>query len=198
MLLAVNAQLQVKSVRDLVALAKSKPGQLAYGSTGSGGSAHLMGETLKAMAGIDVAHVPYKGLAPALTDVMSGQLSFTFGTPLALEGPLKTGRVRAIAVTGKTRMHTLPDLPTIAEAGYPDYDMTAWWGVAVPVRTPRPLVNRLHDDVVRILAMQDVRERLAAQGIEVAATTPQQFETFLRSEIARWGKAVKQSGAKPD
>ena len=144
------------------------------------------------------SHVPYKGLAPALTDVMSGQLSFTFGTQLALEGPLKTGRVRAIAVTGKSRMQTLPDLPTIAEAGYPDYDMTAWWGVAVPVRTPRPLVNRLHDDVVRILAMQDVRERLAAQGIEVAATTPQQFEAFLRDEIVRWGKAVKQSGAKPD
>lgn len=198
MLLAVNAQLPVKNVRDLVALAKSKSGQLAYGSTGSGGSAHLMGETLKAMAGIDVAHVPYKGLAPALTDVMSGQLSFTFGTPLALEGPLKTGRVRAIAVTGKTRMQTLPDLPTIAEGGYPDYDMTAWWGVVVPVRTPRPLVNRLHDDIVRLLAVQDVRERLAAQGIEVAATTPQQFEAFLRAEIVRWGKAVKQSGAKPD
>jgi len=198
MLLAVNSQLPVKNVKDLVALAKSKPGQLAYGSTGSGGSAHLMGEMLKSMAGVDVAHVPYKGLAPALTDVMSGQLSYTFGTQLALEGPIKTGRVRAIASTGKARMRTTPDLPTIAEAGFPDYDMTAWWGVAVPAKTPRAIVTKLHDDVVRVLAMPDVRERMSAQGIEVAGTTPQQFEAFLRDEIVRWGKAVKQSGAKPD
>lgn len=198
MLLAVNSQLPVKNVKELVALAKSKPGQLAYGSTGSGGSAHLMGEMFKSMAGVDVAHVPYKGLAPALTDVMSGQLSYTFGTQLALEGPLKTGRVRAIATTGKARMRTTPDLPTIAEAGFPDYDMTAWWGVAVPAKTPRPLVTKLHDDVVAVLAMPDVRERLSAQGVEIAATTPQQFEAFLREEIVRWGKAVKQSGAKPD
>ncbi|MDB5808146.1 MAG: tripartite tricarboxylate transporter substrate binding protein [Betaproteobacteria bacterium] len=198
MLLAVNSQLPVKNVRELVTLAKTKPGQLAYGSTGSGGSAHLMGEMFKSMAGIDVAHVPYKGLSPALTDVMSGQLSFTFGTQLALEGPLKTGRVRAIAATGKSRMRTVPELPTIAEAGFPDYDMTAWWGVAVPARTPKPIVMRLHDDIVRVLTTPDVRERLSAQGVEVAATTPQQFEAFLREEIVRWGKAVKQSGAKPD
>jgi tripartite-type tricarboxylate transporter receptor subunit TctC len=198
MLLAVNSQLPVKNVRELVTLAKSRPGQLAYGSTGSGGSAHLMGEMFKSMAGIDVAHVPYKGLSPALTDVMSGQLSFTFGTQLALEGPLKTGRVRAIAVTGKSRMRTVPELPTIAEAGFPDYDMTAWWGVAVPARTPKPIVMRLHDDIVRVLTTPDVRERLSAQGVEVAATTPQQFEAFLLEEIVRWGKAVKQSGAKPD
>ncbi len=198
MLLAVNAQLPAKNVKELVALAKSKPGQLAYGSTGSGGSAHLMGEMFKSMAGVDVVHVPYKGLAPALTDVMAGQLSYTFGTQLALEGPMKTGRVRAIAVTGKARMRTAPELPTIAESGYPDYDMTAWWGVAVAARTPRAIVTKLHDDIVRVLNMPDVRERLSGQGVEVAGTTPQQFEAFVRDEIVRWGKAVKQSGAKPD
>lgn len=198
MLLAVNAQLPVKSIRDLVALAKSKPGQLAYGSTGSGGSAHLMGEMFKSMAGVDVVHVPYKGLAPALTDVMAGQLSYTFGTQLALDGPMKTGRVRAIAVTGKTRMRTVPELPTIAESGYPDYDMTAWWGVAVAARTPPAIVKKLHDDIVRVLNMPDVRERLSVQGVDVAGTTPAEFEKFLRAEVVRWGKAVKQSGAKPD
>jgi tripartite-type tricarboxylate transporter receptor subunit TctC len=198
MLLAVNAQLPVKNVKDLVALAKSKPGQLAYGSTGSGGSAHLMGEMFKSMAGVDVVHVPYKGLAPALTDVMSGQLSYTFGTQLALDGPMKTGRVRALAVTGKTRMRTVPELPTIAESGYPDYDMTAWWGVAVAARTPRAIVTKLHDDIVHVLNTPDVRERLSGQGVEVAGTTPQQFEAFVREEIVRWGRAVKQSGAKPD
>ena len=198
MLLAINAQLPVKNVPDLVALAKSRPGQLAYGSTGSGGSAHLMGEMFKAMAGIDVAHVPYKGLSPALTDVMSGQLSYTFGTQLALDGPLKTGRVRAIAVTGKKRLRTVPELPTIAESGYPDYAMTAWWGVAVAARTPAALVQRLHDDVARVLGEPDVRERFAGQGIELAVTTPAEFTRFVRDEIERWGKAVRQSGAKPD
>jgi tripartite-type tricarboxylate transporter receptor subunit TctC len=198
MLLAINAQLPAKNVKELVALAKSQPGRLAYGSTGSGGSAHLMGEMFKSMAGIDVAHVPYKGLAPALTDVMAGQLSYTFGTQLALEGPLKTGRVRAIAVTGRTRLRTAPELPTIAESGYPDYAMTAWWGVAVAARTPPALVQRLHDDIVSVLGETEVRERFAAQGIELAATTPAQFARFVREEIDRWGAAVRQSGAKPD
>jgi tripartite-type tricarboxylate transporter receptor subunit TctC len=198
MLLAINAQLPAKNVKELVALAKARPGQLAYGSTGSGGSAHLMGEMFKYMAGIDVAHVPYKGLAPALTDVMSGQLSYTFGTQLALEGPLKSGRLRALAVTGKTRLRILPELPTIAESGYPDYAMTAWWGVAVPARTPPTLVKRLHDDVAGVLGEPDVRERLAGQGIEIAATTSAEFARFVRDEIERWGSAVKLSGARPD
>jgi tripartite-type tricarboxylate transporter receptor subunit TctC len=198
MLLAINAQLPAKNVKELVALAKARPGQLAYGSTGSGGSAHLMGEMLKSMAGIDVAHVPYKGLAPALTDVMSGQLSYTFGSQLALDGPLKSGRVRAIAVTGKTRVRTLPELPTIAEAGYPDYAMTAWWGVALPARTPPLLVNRLRDDVAAVLGENDVRERFAGQGIEIASTSPAEFAGFVRDEIKRWGEAVRISGARPD
>ena len=198
MLLATNVQLPVKTVKELVALAKSRPGQLAYGSTGSGGSAHLMGEVFKAMAGIDVVHVPYKGLAPALTDVISGQLGYTFGTQLALEGPLKAGRLRALAVTGKTRLRTAPELPTIAESGYPDYAMTAWWGVAVAARTPPALVNRLRDDIVRVLNEPEMRERFAGQGIEIAGTTPAEFARFVREEVERWGSAVRQSGARPD
>jgi tripartite-type tricarboxylate transporter receptor subunit TctC len=198
MLLATNVQLPAKSVKELVTLAKSRPGQLAYGSTGSGGSAHLMGEVFKSMAGIDVVHVPYKGLAPALNDVISGQLAYTFGTQLALEGPLKGGRLRAIAVTGRTRLRTAPELPTIAESGYPDYAMTAWWGVAVAARTPPALVNHLRDDIVRVLFEPEVRERFAAQGIELAGTTPAEFARFVREEVERWGSAVRQSGARPD
>ena len=198
MLLAVAPQLPVKSVKELVAYAKSRPGQLSYASTGNGGSAHLMGEVFKSQAGIEVVHVPYKGLAPALNDVISGQLSYTFGSQLALDGQIKAGRLRAIAVTSKARSRGTPDLPSIAEAGYPDYDMTSWWGVAVAARTPPAIVNKLHDDIVRVLKMPDVRERLSVQGVDVAATTPAEFERFLRAEVVRWGKAVKQSGAKPD
>jgi len=198
MILAAAPQLPVKTVKELVAYAKSRPGQLSYASTGNGGSAHLMGEVFKSQAGIDVVHVPYKGLAPALNDVISGQLGYTFGSQLALDGQIKAGRLRAIAVTSKARSRGAPDLPTIAEAGYPAYDMTSWWGVAVAARTPPAIVKKLHADIVRVLNMPDVRERLSVQGVDVAGTTPAEFEKFLRDEVVRWGKAVKQSGAKPD
>jgi tripartite-type tricarboxylate transporter receptor subunit TctC len=158
MILAAAPQLPVKTVKELVAYAKSRPGQLSYASTGNGGSAHLMGEVFKSQAGIEVVHVPYKGLAPALNDVISGQLGYTFGSQLALEGQIKAGRLRAIAV----------------------------------------IVTKLHADIVKVLNMPDVRERLSAQGVDIAATTPAEFGRFLREEVARWGKAVKQSGAKPD
>ncbi|MCE9642543.1 MAG: tripartite tricarboxylate transporter substrate binding protein, partial [Betaproteobacteria bacterium] len=190
MILAAAPQLPVKTVKELVAYAKSRPGQLSYASTGNGGSAHLMGEVFKSQAGIDVVHVPYKGLAPALNDVISGQLGYTFGSQLALDGQIKAGRLRAIAVTSKARSRGSPDLPTIAEAGYPEYDMTSWWGVAVAARTPQAIVKKLHADIVRVLNMPDVRERLSVQGVDVAGTTPAEFEKFLRAEVVRWGKAV--------
>ena len=196
--LALNQKVPASNVRELIAYAKSQPGKLNYGSTGIGSGAHLISEMLKMDTGIDVVHVPYKGLAPALTDVMSGQLGFTFGSQLALEGPLKLGRLRAIASTGKTRLRTAADVPTIAESGYGDYSMTAWWGVAVAAHTPRGVVNRLRDDIVAVLEQSDVRERLSGQGIELAGTTPAEFERFVREEVERWGQAVRQSGAKPD
>ncbi len=197
-LMVCNAQLPVKSVKDLIALAKAKPGQLSYASTGSGGSAHLMGEMFKVGAGVDMIHVPYKGLAPGLTDVFSGQVSCTFGTQVALGPHIKAGRVRAIGLTGARRSKSAPDVPTIAESGIPGYDGSGWWGVVVPAATPRPIVNKLNGDIVRLLKAPDVRERLEGQGVEVAGTTPEQFAKLIRDEIVYWGKAVKASGAKPD
>lgn len=197
-LMVCSPQLPVKSVKDLVALARAKPGALSYASTGSGGSAHLMGELLKASAGIDMQHIPYKGLAPALTDVMSGQVNCTFGTQLAVGAQVKAGRLRAIALTGKARSKTAPGVPTIAEAGYPDYHATGWWGVVLPAATPKPVIGRLHAEFVRVLALPDVRGKLEAQGVEIVGSAPGPFGQFIREEIVRWGRAVKLSGAKPD
>ncbi len=197
-LMVCAPQLPVKNVKELVVMAKAKPGALSYASTGSGGSAHLMGELLKANAGIDMQHIPYKGLAPGLTDVMSGQVSCTFGTQVAVGGQIKAGRLRALAITSNVRSKAAPDVPTIAEAGYPDYHATGWWGVVVPAATPKPIVAKLHADIVRLLKLPEVRERLEVQGVEISATSPEQFTKFIRDEIVRWGKAVKLSGAKPD
>jgi len=198
LVLVVNTQVPARTVAELVALAKSRPGGLSYGSTGSGGSAHLMGEMLKSMAGIDVVHVPYKGLAPALSDVMAGRLAFTFGSHLAVDGHVKAGRLRALAVTSRKRSAATPGLPTVAEAGYPDYDANAWWGIVVPRATHAAVVARLHADSVRVLETSEVRERLLAQAVEVVASRPEVFGRFITDEIERWGRVVKQSGAKPE
>jgi tripartite-type tricarboxylate transporter receptor subunit TctC len=198
LLLVSSPQLPVKSVQELVALARTKAGQISYGSTGTGGSAHLMGEMFKSMAGIDVIHIPYKGLAPALADVIAGRVNFTFGTYLAVNSHVKAGRVRALAVTSKARSRVAPEIPAIAEAGYPEYDATAWWGIVVPARTPAAVVNRLNAEIVRILESPQVRDQMLAQGVEVAPTTPAQFGKYLADEILRWGRAVKASGAKPE
>ena len=191
-------QLAVKSVKDVVALAKAKPGALSYASTGSGGSAHLMGEMLKSLAGIDMQHIPYKGLAPGLTDVMSGQVSCTYGTMVAVGAQVKAGRLRAIALTGATRSKAAPDIPTIAEAGYPDYHATGWWGIVFPAATPKAVITKVHSDTTRLIKQQDVRDKLEVQGVEIIANTPDEFAKFIREEIARWSRAVKASGAKPD
>jgi tripartite-type tricarboxylate transporter receptor subunit TctC len=197
-LMVCNPQLPAKNVKDVVALAKAKPGSLSYASTGSGGSAHLMGEMLKANAGIDMQHIPYKGLAPGLTDVMSGQVTCTFGTMVALNAHVKSGRLRAIALTGNVRSKAAPDVPTVAEAGYPDYHATGWWGIVVPAATHKTIISKIHADVGRMLKLPDVREKLEVQGVEIIANTPEQFAKFINEEIVRWGKAVKLSGAKPD
>ncbi len=197
-LMVCAPQLPARNVKELVALAKAKPGTLSYASTGSGGSAHLMGELLKANAGIDMQHIPYKGLAPGLTDVMSAQVSCTFGTQVAVGAQVKAGRLRALAITSNVRSKAAPDVPTIAEAGYPDYHATGWWGVVLPAATLKSIVAKQHADIVRLLNLPDVRDKLEVQGVEISATTPEQFAKFIRDEIVRWGKAVKLSGAKPD
>jgi tripartite-type tricarboxylate transporter receptor subunit TctC len=196
--LVVNTSLPVKSVKDLVALAKVKSGTLAYGSTGAGGTSHLMGELLKSMAGIDVIHVPYKGLAPALTDVIGGQIQYSFGS-WSTVGPFVTaGKLRAIAVTSEKRSAITPDLPSIAESGYKGYDATPWWGIVGPGGMPRPLLTRLNADLNAAMASAEMKERFGRQGIEIVTSTPEAFAALVKSEIVRWGKIVKAAGIKAD
>lgn len=190
--------LPVRSVKELVALAKSKPGQLSYASTGIGATAHLVGEMLKTAAGIDLVHIPYKGFAPALTDVIAGQVQVTYGTYSTLAPHMQAGRIRALAVTSAKRSQVAPELPTIAEAGYPNFNATAWWGVAAPARVPAEIVQKLQTDLLAIVRQPEMRERLTREGVDVAGDQPAQFAVFIREEIQRWGAAVKQSGAKPE
>jgi tripartite-type tricarboxylate transporter receptor subunit TctC len=197
-ILIVHPALPAKNVPELVALAKAKPGQLTYGSTGTGGSSHLMGVMLGMMAGIDIVHVPYKGLAPALTDLIGGQINFGFGSYSTVGPHLKAGRLRGIAVTSARRSPATPELPTIAEAGYAGYEAIPWWGILLPAATPKPLVARINRDVVRALQAPEVRERFAAQGLDPVGNTPAEFAGYLNSEIARWAKVVKAAGIKPE
>jgi tripartite-type tricarboxylate transporter receptor subunit TctC len=197
-IMIVHPSLPAKSVAEFVALAKAKPGQLTYGSTGTGGSSHLMGVMLGMMAGIDIVHVPYKGLAPALNDLIGAQINFGFGSYSTVGQHIKSGRLRGIAVTSAKRAATTPELPTVAEAGYPAYAAIPWWGILLPAATPQPLVARMNADVVRALQAPDVRDRFNAQGLDVVGGTPGEFAAHIKSEIARWATVVKQAGIKPE
>ena len=198
LLLAVNASLPVQSVADLVRLAKQKPGQINFGSPGNGTPPHLAGELFKHMAGIDVTHIPYKGGAQALTDLVAGQIAFSMDN-LAVQLPqVKAGRIRAIATTGAQRITALPEVPTVAEAGVPDYEYLAWMGIAAPAATPRAIVARLNFDIVTILSTPAARDWLSAQGNVPGGDTPEQFAAFIKSEHAKLGRIVREAGIKAD
>jgi tripartite-type tricarboxylate transporter receptor subunit TctC len=197
-ILVVNPSLPVKSVKDLIALARAKPGQINYASAGSGTPPHLAGELFKVMAKIDMVHVPYKGNAPAFTDVIGGQVSLIFPTmPYAMPF-IKFGKLRPIAVTSAKRSPAAPDIPTIAESGLPGYEATSWYGILAPARTPPQIVTRLHEVLVSVIGAPDMKDKLAAQGLDPVGNTPQQFAAVIKSEIAKWAKVVKASGAKPE
>lgn len=196
--LAVHPGLGVDSVQGLIALARAKPNQLSYGSSGVGGGAHLATEIFKSMAGLRIVHVPYKGGGPAIADTLTGQVHMTFATPLALGGHIKAGRLKALAVSSAKRARSLPDLPTMAEACCPGYDAAPGWGVAVPASTPRPTVDRLHGTIVGILRQPELVERYAAQSVEIAATSPAEATAHMQAELQRWAKAVKFAQAKVD
>ena len=196
LVLVVTPSLPVKSVKDLIALAKTKP--LVYGSAGNGSGGHLSGELLKQMTGIDATHVPYKGAGPAAVDVMSGQIQFQFAAQITVGSFVKAGRLRALAVTSTKRASTLPDLPTVAEAGVPTFEVINWFGMMGPARMPAPLVQRLHGEIVKALRAPDVREKLLAQGSDIVGNTPQEFRTFIAADIAKWAKVVKAAGIKVD
>lgn len=187
-----------KSVRELIAVARSRPGTLNYASAGSGSATHLSGELLKSMAGVAIVHVPYKGTGPALTAVLSGEVDFYFAAVPAAAPFAKTGRLRALAVTSAKRASLMPDVPTIAENGLKGYDTGTWHGVLAPAATPREVVQLLSAEIMKILRMPDVREKLIGQGLEPVGDTPEQFGAFIRAEIEKWARVVKASGARPE
>lgn len=197
-ILVVNPQVPAHSVQELIALARARPGELNYASSGSGAAAHLSGELFKKMAGVDIVHVPYKGAQPALTDVIAGEAQLMFATSASVLPCVKAGRLRALAVTSARRSATAPQLPTVAEAGVPGFEAITWHGVVVPAATPQPIVERLNRDIVSALRAPDVRERLEALGAEVMAGTPREFADYIAREIPKWAKVVKDSGARAD
>ena len=196
--LEVNPALPVNSVADLIKLAKAKPGQINFASSGSGTSIHLSGELFKTMAGVDMTHVPYKGSAPAITDLIGGQVQVMFDNlPSSLQF-IKAGKLRAIAVTSAKRAPALPDVPTIAESGLPGFEASSWFGIVAPAGTPPAIIARINNDVDQWLQSSEAKEKLLAQGAIPAGGTPEQFAAHIRDETEKWAKVVKASGAKVD
>ncbi len=197
-ILTAHPSLPVKSVKELIALAKAKPGQLIYGSAGNGSPSHLAGELLKTMAGITLLHVPYKGGGPAAVEQVAGQVQLAFLSAPAVVPFIKTGRLRALAVTNAKRSLILPELPTIAETGLPGYESEGWSGIFAPAKTPSAIVQRLYNEFAAALRDSDIRAKLIAAGTEPALMSSDEMGKKLRDEIARWGKVVKASGMKVD
>ncbi len=192
--LVVHPSLPAKSVKELVALAKARPGQLNYASAGNGNATHLAGELLKSLAKVDIVHIAYKGSGPALVDLISGQVHFMFPNLVNSLPHIASGKLRALAVTGTKRAGAAPEIPTLVEAGVPGYSVTSWYGMLAPVGTPQAVVSRLNGELGKILRSPDVKERLAGQGADPAGGTPEEFLAFLKEEIAKWGKVVKGAG----
>jgi tripartite-type tricarboxylate transporter receptor subunit TctC len=197
-ILVVNPAVPAGSVRELVALAQSRPGQLNYASSGAGAAAHLAGELFKAMAGVDIVHVPYKGAQPALTDLIAGHAQLMFATSASVMPYIKSGRLRALAVTTAQRSASVPDLPTVAEAGVPGFEAITWHGVVVPAATPAAVVARINRDIIQVLGAPDLRDRLASLGAEVAVGTPREFAEYIARETPKWAAVVKNSGARAE
>ena len=197
-ILVVHPGLPAASVPELVSYLKNHPGKVNYASSGSGAAAHLAGELFKAMTGVDIVHVPYKGAQPALTDVIAGQVQMMFATSASVLPYVKAGRLRALAVTTAQRSPSVPELPTVAEAGVAGFEATTWHGVVVPAATPLDLIEFLNKSINSALGEKDLREKLANLGAETAAGTPQEFAAYIARETPKWAKVVKDSGARPE
>ncbi len=198
LVLVAHPSLPVRSVRELIALASAKPAQLLYGSAGSGSTLHLAGEMFNSLARVKIVHVPYKGVTNAFSDLLGGQISLMFpGAPIALP-QVHAGKLRALATTGDKRSAAAPQLPTVAEAGLAGYEVSVWYGVLAPAGTPPAVVNRLHAELVKIVQSPDITARWAALGAEPLHNTPDQFAEFLKNDLVKWTKVVRDSGAKVD
>jgi tripartite-type tricarboxylate transporter receptor subunit TctC len=198
LILVVHPSVSAKSVKELVALAKARPRDLLFGSPGNGSAPHLAGEMFNTLAGVKLVHVPYKGITNAVTDLIGGQLAVMFpGSPIALP-QAKVGKLRALATTGAKRTPAAPDLPTIAEAALPNYEVSLWYGLLAPTNTPQAIVQRLYAELTRIISLPAVSQQWAALGAEPVSTTPEQFAAFLKHDIVKWQKVIRDSGAKMD
>jgi tripartite-type tricarboxylate transporter receptor subunit TctC len=194
-MLVVNPKLPVKTVADLIAYARAHPGKLNFASTGIGATPHLAGELFKSMAKVDMRHVPYKGSAPALNDLIGGQVDLMFEQVSAALPFAQSGRLRALAVGSERRIAALPDLPSVAESGLPGFDVVSWFGILAPADTPAAIVQRLHDELARIMAQPDIRSKLVALGADPGTSTPEAFKRRIATEIPQWAKIIQQSGA---
>jgi tripartite-type tricarboxylate transporter receptor subunit TctC len=197
-LLVANPGQPYKNVKELIAYAKANPGKVTFASSGSGTSIHLSGEMFSQMAGVEMQHIPYKGSAPALTDLLGGQTAIMFDNMPSVIGHVKAGKLRPLAVTTPQRSPALPDVPTIAEAGVPGYSATSWFGLLAPANTPAPVIAKLNASILKALADPEVKKKMAEQGAEPHGEKPEQFAEFIRSETAKWGQTVKKSGATAD
>jgi tripartite-type tricarboxylate transporter receptor subunit TctC len=193
LILVVHPSVPAQSVQELIAYAKSHPGKLNYASNGNGSSSHLAAVMFASMTGTDMVHIPYKGLSPALTDLLSGQDQLMFSSVVAILPHVRAGKLRALAVTSRKRMALLPDIPTIAESGVANYETSSWYGILAPAGTPPEIVRRLHDEIVKVLAQDDVRNALAREGAEPVGDTPEEFTAFIRAEKQRMGDVIQSS-----
>ena len=197
-ILVVHPSLQAQSVKDFIALAKAKPGAFNFSSSGNGTVIQLTMELFRSMAGISLLHVPYKGAAPALADLLSGQIQLTFNPASVVMPHVRSGRLRALGVSSARRTPLAPELPTIAEAALPGYEANGWYAVLAPAGTPQPIITRLNRELQNVIADRDVKERFAATGVEPIGSTPEQFAAYMRDEYAKWGKVIRATGVKAD
>ena len=196
--LVVNPALPVKSVQELIAYAKANPGKLNFGSGGAGSPAHLAGELFKTLTGVAMTHVPYKGTVLSVNDLIAGQVQLVFSDAPPAVPHVKSGKLRALAVTGAKRTPLLPELPTVAESGVPGFELDNWWGILVPAMTPKPVINRINAEIVSIMQTADVKERFGNLGVEAIHGTPAEFDAYIKSEYAKLAKIIRASGAHAD
>lgn len=193
-ILLLHPGVPAKNMQELLALARAKPGALNYASGSTGASTHLAGELLKSMANVNITHIPYKGTGPAMADLLGGQVQMLFNNPTASLPLVRSGKLRALAVTGDKRMKDLPDVPTVAESGVPGYEASTWWGVHGPKNLPPALVAKLNGEIQRILGLQEVKDRIAVLGSDMVGGPPQNLDKHLAMEVAKWSKVIKSAG----
>ncbi len=197
-MLVLNPAVPARTLAEFTAYARANPGKLNYASNGNGSAAQLAAVLYETMAEVRMVHVPYKGIAPAMTDLLSGQVQLMFGTVVALVPHVQSGKLRAIAVTSRKRSALLPNVPTLAESGLPDYESGSWYGILAPAGTPREVIDKLHGGIVRALRQPEVAKRLAAEGAEVIGSTPDEFGAHIKAEVARVAAVVRAAGIRPE